>query len=143
MKSTRWILVALVVALCLAVVPPALAHPGAAKGKVKFEAVGKVAVGGVTAATLTVTVKAGTKTIKEFRGKDVPMIVLPTTNVRVAIAHEWLPGAKLADVAPGARVKVRGTFMVDRTTDPANPLKVFTVTSIKAWQAAAVSAPTP
>ena len=143
MRSTRWILVALVVALCLAVTPPALAHPGAAKGKVKFEAVGKVTAVDGPAMTLSVKVKAGTKTIMALRGAEVPMIVAPTAKVRVAIAHEWLSGATLAKVAVGAKVKVRGTFIVDKTTDPADPLKVFTVTGIRAWQAAAVSAPTP
>jgi len=136
MKSTRWILVALVVALCLAVVPPALAHPGAAKGKVKFEAVGKVTAVDGAAMTLTVNVKAGTKTIKAFRGTDVLTTVAQTATVRVAIAHVWLQAAKLADLAVGAKVKVRGT--IDRTV-PATP--VFTVTNVKAWQPAAVPAP--
>ena len=54
MKSAKWILAALVVALCLTVVPLALAHPGAAKGKLKFEAVGKVTAVDGTAMTLTV-----------------------------------------------------------------------------------------
>ncbi len=136
MQSTRWILVALVVALCLAVVPPALAHPGAAKGKVKFEAVGKVTAVDGAAMTLTVNVKAGTKTIKAFRGTDVLTTVAQTATVRVAIAHVWLQAAKLADLAVGAKVKVRGT--IDRTV-PATP--VFTVTNVKAWQPAAVPAP--
>jgi len=139
MKSTRWILVALVVALGLALVPLALAHPGgAAKGNVKFEAVGKVTAVDGTAMALTVKVKAGTKTIKAFRGTGVLMTVAPTATVRVAIAHKRLRAATLADAAVGARVKVRGT--IDRT-DPANP--VFTVTNVKAWQSAAVPAPTP
>ena len=137
MKSTRWILVALVVALCLAVVPLALAHPGAAKGKVKFEAVGRVSAVDGAAMTLTVKVKAGTKTIKTLRGSDVPMIVALTAKVSVAIAHKWVHGAKLADVAVDARVKVRGT--IDRSA-PANP--VFTVTDVRAWQPAAGPAPT-
>src|SRR5664280_207401 len=123
MKPTRWIRLALVVALCLAVVPLALAHPGAAKGKVKFEAVGKVTAVDGMAMTLTVKVKAGTKTIKVPRGTEVPMVVDPTAKVRVAIAHKWLHPATLADVAVGARVKVRG--VIDRT-DPVN--LVFTVT---------------
>jgi hypothetical protein len=142
MKSTKWILVALVVALCLAVAPLALAHPGAAKGKMKFEAVGKVTAVDGTAMTLSVKVKAGTKTIKALRGTEVPMVLAPTAKVRVSIAHKWLHGATLADVAVGARVKVRGTISID-TTDPANPVNVFTVTHIKAWQPAAVPAPTP
>ena len=69
---------------------------------------------------LTVKVKAGTKTIKALRGYDVPMIVAPTAKVRVAIAHKWLHGATLADVAVGARVKVRGTISVD-STRPGQP----------------------
>jgi hypothetical protein len=142
MKPTRWIILALVAALCLAVVPLALAHPGAANGKMKFEAVGKVTAVDGKALTLTVKVKAGTKTIKALRGTEVPMVVAPTARVRVAIAHKWLHGATLADVAVDARVKVRGTISVD-TTDPANPVKVFTVTNMKAWQPAAVPAPTP
>ncbi len=114
MKSTKWIIVALVVALCLALVPLALARSGgAAKGKVKFEAVGKVTAVDGTAMTLTVKVKAGTKTIKALRGTEVPMTVAPAAKVRVAIAHKWLHGATLADVAVGARVKVRGTISVD------------------------------
>ena len=142
MKSTRWIVLALVVALCLAVVPLALAHPGAAKGKTKFEAVGKVTAVDGTAMMLTVKVKAGTKTIKALRGYDVPMIVAPTAKVRVAIAHKWLHGAMLADVAVGARVKVRGTISVD-SSDPASLVQVLTVTNVKAWQPSAVPAPTP
>ncbi len=61
--------------------------------------------------------------------------------MRVAIAHKWLHGATLTDVALGARVKVRGTITVDKTTG--RPVKVFTVTNVKAWQPAAVPAPTP
>ena len=140
MKSTRWIVVALVVALCLALVPLALARSGGggAKGKVKFEAVGKVTAVDGTAMTLTVKVKAGTKTIKALRGTEVPMTVASTAKVRVAIAHKWLRGATLADVAVGARVKVRGTISID-SSDPANPVKVFTVKNVKAWQPTAVA----
>jgi hypothetical protein len=66
--ATRWIVLLLAVALALAVAPLAAAgnSGGGGKGKLKFELVGMViAVEG--AKGLTVKVKAGTKTVKEFR----------------------------------------------------------------------------
>jgi hypothetical protein len=130
-----WIVLLLAVALALAVVPLAAAgnHAGGGKGKLKFELVGTVsAVDG--AASLTVKVKAGSKPVKSFRGRDLRLVVGPGARARIVTA-EGCTTALLADVPVGARVKVRGR--VNRA-DPAN--LVYVTLDVKARVAAE---PTP
>jgi len=64
--AKRWIVLLLAVALALAVVPLAAAGPGNhwAHGKNKFNLVGTVVAPDATAGTLTVKVKAGTRSAR-------------------------------------------------------------------------------
>lgn len=129
--AKRWIVLLLAVALALAVVPLAAAGPGNhwAKGKLKFNLVGTVVGVGasnstVTSATpgmLTVKVKAGTKTVRAFRGADLKMNV-DTARVRLVSGEGCVDGT-LADLVQGMKVKVRGR--IDRTTDPATFIAVW------------------
>jgi len=117
--AKRWIVLLLAIAVALAVVPLATAGPGGgwAHGKKKFNLVGTVV--GVTvpdstatpATTLTVYVKAGTKTVRAARGANLTMNVDPAARVRIVTA-EGCKTATLAQVRAlwGAKVKVRGTI---------------------------------
>ena len=121
--AKRWIVLLLAVALALAVAPLAAAgnSGGGGKGKLKFELVGMViAVEG--AKGLTVKVKAGTKTVRAFRGADLKMNVAPAARVRLVIGEGCVDGT-LADLVQGMKVKVRGR--IDRTTDPAAFIAVW------------------
>ena len=132
--AKRWIVLLLAVALALAVVPLAAASNGGGgdkgKGKLKFELVGTVSAVSFDAATgltvLTVNVKAGTKTVKKFRGQVLTLTVDPAARVRL-VTDEGCVVATLDQLGPGMKVKVRGT--IDRT-NPEDP--VFTAKWIKA-----------
>ena len=127
----RWSVVVLVVAITLAVVPLAAAGNGsgggAAKGKSKFNLVGKVVAVNAATGSLTVRVKAGTKTVKAFRGVDLALVVDQAARVRLVTADGCV-AALLGDVPVGAKVKVRGR--IDRT-DPAAP-QVYVALCVKA-----------
>jgi hypothetical protein len=135
----KLLLVAVVVALTLTLAPLAGAgKPGGGwkHGKAKFNLVGTVvavdaAATDTTAGTVTVKVKAGTKTVRAFRGKEAVMNVALTAKVRL-LTDDGAVAIALADVPPGGKVIVRG--VIDRT-DPAAP--VFTVKHLK------VKAPAP
>ena len=117
--AKRWIVLLLAVAVALAVVPLATAGPGGgwAHGKKKFNLVGTVVAVTVPdstatpATTLTVYVKAGTKTVRAARGANLTMNVDPAARVRIVTA-EGCKTATLAKVRAlsGAKVKVRGTI---------------------------------
>ena len=130
--AKRWIVLLLAVAMALAVVPLAAAGNGGGggKGKLKFELVGTVSAVSFDAATgltvLTVNVKAGTKTVKKFRGQVLTLTVDPAARVRL-VTDEGCVVATLDQLGPGMKVKVRGT--IDRT-NPEDP--VFTAKWIKA-----------
>ncbi len=137
----------LVLVLALAVTPLALASNGKgkahkghgkqaktqtkakAKGKNKFQLNGVVVPGDAVAGTLTVTVKAGSKTVKAFRG--LPLTVTIAADARfvdstaddATTTDPAAPPLTLADLVAGARVHLGGT--IDRT-DPANPVFVAT-----------------
>ena len=135
----RWIVVLLVVVLALAVVPLAAAGAGsgggAANGKSKFNLVGTV-VAVDAAGGLTVRVKAGTRTVKAFRGMDLPLVVDPAARVRLVTADGCVV-ALLGDIPVGAKVKVRGRI---DSTDPA--ALVFVALRVKA-KAPAAPEPAP
>ena len=137
----RWSVAVLVTVLALAVVPLATAGSGgAAKGKSKFNLVGTVVAVDATAGSLTVRVKAGTKTVKAFRGADLALVVDPAARVRLVTAAGCV-AALLGDVPVGAKVKVRGR--IDRT-DPAAPVPVYVALCVKAKVLVAPEpAPTP
>ena len=134
--AKRWIVLLLAVAVALAVVPLATAGPGGgwAHGKKKFNLVGTVVTvpdsTATPATTLTVYVKAGTKTVRAFRGPgapNLPLTVDPAARVRLVKIGQGCVDGTLADLVQGMKVKVRGT--IDRT-DPNS--SVFTAMWIKA-----------
>jgi hypothetical protein len=129
----KLLLIGVVMALALTVAPLAMAKPGHGwkHGKAKFNLVGKViAVDATptdtTAGTVTIKVKAGTKTVRAFRGQEAVMNVALSAKVRL-VTEDGVVKVALADVPVDGKVKVRG--VIDRT-DPANP--VFTVKYLKA-----------
>lgn len=128
----RWpiVLTALAV-LSLACVPLALAaghgkpqdkpHPDAAKGKVKFEC--EATVIAAEGQSLEVTVTAGSKTVKAYRGEKLILKVDPkaklinkTVDPSVALTLDRL--------VEGAKVHLGGT--IDKKTDP----DTFTATKV-------------
>lgn len=141
----KWIVAAtLVVALALVVTPlAAAAGKGSghklAKGKSKFNLVGTVSAVTIAAdgSTLTVKVKAGTKTVRAFRGADLTLAVDPAAKIRL-VTEEGCIVVTLADIPVGAKVKVRG--FIDRI-DPENVK--FIATLVKAKAPAVVPVPEP
>jgi hypothetical protein len=85
-----------------------------------------------------VNVKAGSKPVKAFRGKDLSLVVDPGARLRI-VSAEGCKTATLAQVRalPGANVKVRGRV------DGSNPASlVFVALDVKA-RAAADPEPSP
>jgi hypothetical protein len=112
----KWLVAAaLTLVVVLAVAPLAGAGKGAgkgggqAKGKAKFNLVGTVVAvaGDAESGTLTVDVKAGTKTVHEYRGDELTMTVDPEAKVRL-VTGEGCETVELGDVPIDAKVKVRG-----------------------------------
>jgi hypothetical protein len=129
------LLIVVVAALALTLVPLAIAggHGGWKHGKSKFNLVGSVTAVDATATetaagTVTIKVKAGTKTVRAFRGLDATMTVALNARVRL-LTEDGAVAITLAEVPFPAKVKVRGT--VDRT-DPANPVFVIKDLKVKA-----------
>lgn len=141
--TKKWIVAAmLVVALALAVTPlAAAAGKGSghkvAKGKSKFNLVGTVSAIAADGSTLTAKVKAGTKTVRTFRGADLTLAVDPAAKIRL-VTEEGCIAVTLADIPVGVKVKIRG--FIDRT-DPENVK--FIATLVKAKAPAVVPVPEP
>jgi hypothetical protein len=119
----------IVAALALTLVPLAAAgasgHGGWKHGKAKFELVGKVTAVDADAGTVTIKVKAGTRTVRAYRGKEATMGFTATAKIWLLTDPEATAIA-VGDVPVGAKVKARG--VVDRA-DPAKP--VFTIKNLK------------
>ena len=130
----RLLLILIVVALALTLVPLAIAgssgHGGWKHGKAKFNLVGTVAEPKADAApgTLTIKVKAGTKTVRELvrREDATPIIVADEAKIRL-VTEEGLVAIKLADVPIGAKVKARGTLVRDQSGAPVCTIKFLKV----------------
>lgn len=125
----RFLPIVVIAALALTLVPLALAGaPGGGgwkHGKAKFNLVGTVTAVDATAGTVTIKVKAGTRTVRAFRGTEASMSVAADAKVRLLTEDEAVAIA-LAEVPVGAKVKARGT--IDRTDPEAF---VFTVRDLK------------
>jgi hypothetical protein len=128
----RWLIaLAALAVLSLAGVPLALAgghgtppdkpHPGAAKGKVKFEC--EATVIACAGQSLEVTVTAGSKTVKAYRGKKITVQVDPKAKLINATIDPSV-ALTLDRVVAGAKVHLGGT--IDRKTDP----DTFTATKV-------------
>ena len=128
------ILIVAVAALVLTLAPLAMARSGGGwkHGKAKFNLVGKVTAVDAVNGTVTIKVRAGTKTVRQFRHQEATMGF--AENAKIV----WIgkKGGKkqaltLEQIAEGARVKARG--IIDRS-DPENP--VFTIKKLKVRQKA-------
>jgi hypothetical protein len=123
----RWIVAGLAVVLVLTVAPAAMAGNGKAHGKSKFMAKGPVTAVDPDGGTLALTVKTGTKTVRPYRGLDLPVLVAAGAKLRQA-TPDGCVNITLADIAPGAKVMVKGR--IDRS-DPAAPVFVATWVLVK------------
>jgi hypothetical protein len=128
-EMKKLLLIVIVAALALTLVPLAVAggpgHGGWKHGKAKFNLVGKVTAVDATAGTVTIKVKAGTKTVRAFRGQEATMGFTAAAKIWL-LTDPKATAIAVGDVPVGARVKARG--VIDRT-DPADP--VFTIKNLK------------
>lgn len=132
------LLIVVVAALALTLVPLAIAGGdgggGRKHGKAKFNLVGMVTAVDATATdtaagTVTIAVKAGTRTVRAFRGAE-PKMMTVALDARVRLlAEDEAVAITLADVPTGAKVKARGT--IDRS-DPAAPVFIIRDLKVKA-----------
>jgi hypothetical protein len=130
----RVLLIVVVAALALTLVPPAVAGAsrsgGLKHGKAKFNFVGTVVApaAGAPSGTLTIKVKAGTKTVRALvrREDATPIIVADEAKIRL-VTEEGLVAIKLADVPIGAKVKARGTLVRDQSGAPVCTIKFLKV----------------
>ncbi len=113
----KLLLIVVVAALALTLVPLALAGaPGGGgwkHGKAKFNLVGRVAEPGAdaTLGTLTIKVKAGTKTVRALVRSDTPATIAVDPGAKIWLLTDDGAVAKtLADIAVGDKVKARGTI---------------------------------
>ncbi len=140
------LLIVFVSALALTLVPLAVAGApdggGWKHGKAKFNLVGAVTAVDATATdvagTITIKVKAGTKTVRAFRDKEEVMRVALAAKVWL-LTEDGRVAITLADVPVDARVKARG--IVDRSTDPANPRFVIKDLKVRAPAEATTTPP--
>ena len=127
----RWLMALTALAvLSLACMPLALAAghgkpqdkpgSGAAKGKVKFECEATVIAS--AGQSLEVTVTAGSKTVKAYRGKRVAVQVDPKAKLINATVDPSVP-LTLAQLVAGAKVHLGGT--IDKKTDTFTATKVI------------------
>jgi hypothetical protein len=114
----RLLLIVVVAALALTLVPLALAGaPGGGgwkHGKAKFNLVGIVAEPGAdaTLGTLTIKVKAGTKTVRALVRSEVPATIAVDPGAKIwLLAEDGAVAKTLADIAVGDKVKARGTIV--------------------------------
>jgi hypothetical protein len=134
----KWLPLAIGLALLLAFTPFALAAgngkahaahkaahthaQGKAKGKNKFQCEAVVVSVVDVNSALVVDVKSGSKTVKAFRGKELPLSVAATAKLTTDTGSTQGTFV-LGDLQPGALVHVGGT--IDRT-NPAAPTYVAT-----------------
>jgi hypothetical protein len=142
-RVKKVILIVAVAALALTIAPLAASAQGKAhkRGHLKFNLVGVVSQdfvpftveqdGTITPASdIMIHVKAGTKTVRAFRGDDVTMGFAPNARI-LWIGHGKAKRIGLEQISPGAKVKARG--IIDRR-DAENP--VFTIKNLKVRQKA-------
>jgi len=143
-----------VLAVVLVAVPLALAGGGNGGGTgggghgwtwghAKFQLNGTiVSVDPITGA-LVVKVKCGSRTVKPFRGQELPLVVDSEARIRDAAAADEDGEPVLltvADLVAGARVHVGGR--IDRT-DPADPVFVARKIIVQRWPAVVPPTPEP
>ena len=126
------ILIVAVAALALTIAPLAASAQGKAhkRGHLKFNLVGKVTAVDPASGMVTIKVKAGTKTVRAFRGAEATMGFTEHAKIRW-IGHGKAKRIGLEQISPGAKVKARG--IIDRR-DAENP--VFTIKNLKVRQKA-------
>jgi hypothetical protein len=127
------LLIIVVAALALTLVPLALAgapgHGGWKHGKAKFNLVGRVAEPGAdaTLSTLTIKVKAGTRTVRELVRSEAPVTIAVDPEAKIRLfTDDGAVTIRLDAVPVGARVKARGTITRDKSG-----AAVFTIKDLK------------
>ncbi len=121
----KWIVLAVVAVLVLAAAPLAVASHGHghkhARGKAKFQLVGTIKENPGDG-TLVVTVKAGTKTVKNALKADRMLTVaVPSTAKVREVLEDGAVTVPLSDLDVGGKVKIGGTI-VDGTFTAAKVL---------------------
>jgi hypothetical protein len=101
--------------------PPDKPHPGAAKAHVKFQCEATVVASAGQSLELTVT--AGSKTIKAYRGKKITVQLDPKAKLINATVEPSV-ALTLDQLVTGAKVHLGGT--IDTKTDP----DTFTATKV-------------
>jgi hypothetical protein len=149
----RSIAVVCMLVVALVIVPMALAGNGNghgnlgghawAHGKAKFQLNGVVVSADPATGSLVVKVKSGSKTVKQFRGQELTLLVDPEARFVDGTADdsgEASATLTLADLVAGARVHLGGR--IDRT-DPANPVFVARKVIVQRWPAVVAPEPSP
>ena len=116
---------------------------GCAWGHAKFQLNGKIVSVDPVAGSLIVRVKCGSRTVKPFRGLELPLVVAPDARFVDSTADDESDAAvppTIADLVADARVHVGGR--IDRT-DPATPVFVARKIVVQRWPAVAPPEPTP
>ncbi len=132
MKKSLLIVVVAVLALTLAPLALAGGSGGGRKhGHAKFNLVGVViavnvadtAVDPAAVSSITLKVKAGSRTIRELRRKDAATFVVTADAPVWLLTRHGRVASMLGDIAAGDRVKARGTI--------AGASRVYTIRSLK------------
>ncbi len=132
-----------VAALALTLVPLALAGAsgggGWKHGKAKFNLVGTVTAVDASAGTMTIDVKAGTRSVRVLRDAPAPVTLPVATGARIRlVSADGCVKIELGQVpAPGAKVKARGKI------SGAGTELVYTVYDVKVKAPAVVPEPSP
>jgi len=133
----KLLLIIVVAALALTLAPLALAGAGGGgglkHGNAKFNLVGAVVDPGIdmTLGTLTIKVKAGTKTVRALVRSDGPATIAVDPEAKIWLLTDDGAEAKtLADIAVGDKVKARGT--IARVPDGTGGVTtVYTIKNLK------------
>jgi hypothetical protein len=133
-RVKKVILIVVVAALVLAIVPLALAGGSAGgmkHGKTKFNLVGVVRAPAADG-TITIYVKAGTKSVRSIRHQEYSMTIDGAKIVWIG-KHGKRQTLDPSEISVGAKVKARGTVMWS-SDDP--PVLTVTIKNLKVRQMA-------
>lgn len=117
----RWLVVLFVAVLALAFAAPALAGVQTSHGLrcdiSKFRLSGTVVSVNVTAASMVVKVKCGSRPVRPWRGKELTVRVPPRARI-IGRVDRKLVRLTLSDIVAGCRVHVYGHVHRTQKADP-------------------------